>query len=49
MGLLKKLGFMVNREKSVLIPSTRIRYLGHIIDSVEVKVYLPEEKNMFTM
>lgn len=44
MGLLKKLGFMVNREKSVLIPSTRICYLGHIIDSVEGNVYLPREK-----
>lgn len=31
-------------EKSVLTPSTRIRYLGHIIDSVQFKVYLPDEK-----
>ena len=42
--LLEKLGFFVNREKSMLVPSSRILYLGHIIDSVEFKVYLPDEK-----
>lgn len=42
--LLNDLGFSVNMEKSVLTPSTRIRYLGHIIDSVQFKVYLPDEK-----
>lgn len=31
-------------KKSVLTPSTRIRFLGHIIDSVQFKVYLPDEK-----
>lgn len=41
---LKNLGFNVNVEKYVLIPSTKICYLGHIIDSVEFKVYLPDEK-----
>lgn len=42
--LLNDLGFSVNMEKSVLTPSARIRYLGHIIDSVQFKVYLPDEK-----
>ncbi|XP_052694156.1 uncharacterized protein LOC128172399 isoform X2 [Crassostrea angulata] len=43
-NLLESLGFVVNREKSVLIPSQEIHYLGHIIDSVKFKVYLPDEK-----
>lgn len=50
--LLNDLGFSVNMEKSVLTLSTRIRYLGHIIDSVQFKVYLPDEKiekNYFKM
>lgn len=42
--LLNDLGFSVNMEKSVLTPSTRIRYLGHIIYSVQFKVHLPDEK-----
>lgn len=43
-NLLENLGFVVNRDKSVLIPSQEIHYLGHIIDSVKFKVYLPDEK-----
>ena len=43
-SLVNDLGFFINKEKSVTIPTTRIQYLGHIIDSVEFKVYLPEEK-----
>ena len=42
--LLESLGFVVNTEKSVMKPSTRIQHLGFIIDSVEMKVFLPEEK-----
>lgn len=42
--LLEKLGFFVNREKSALVPSTTIHYLGHILDSVKFKVFLPDEK-----
>ena len=41
---MKNLGFYINYEKSNLIPSTRIEYLGHLIDSVTFKVYLPDEK-----
>ena len=44
MSMLTNVGFFINYEKSCLIPSTRIEYLGHIIDSVAFKVYLPEEK-----
>lgn len=41
---LTELGFYINTEKSCLIPTTRIVYLGHVIDSVEFKVFLPLEK-----
>ena len=42
--LLMSLGFKENKEKSVFIPTQRIVFLGYIIDSVEFKVYLPQEK-----
>ena len=38
------LGFTVNEKKSVLIPRQKIIFFGFIIDSVEFKVYLTEEK-----
>ena len=44
MSMFENLGFFINHEKSNLIPSTKIEYLGHVIDSVEFKVFLPEEK-----
>lgn len=43
-SMMSDLGFYINYEKSSLIPSTRVVYLGHLIDSVEFKVYLPDEK-----
>lgn len=43
-SMMSDLGFYINYEKSNLIPSTRVIYLGHLIDSVEFKVYLPDEK-----
>ena len=43
--LFPSLGFTINKEKSMLIPSRRISYLGHIIDSTRFKVYLPDEIN----
>ncbi|CAL8111529.1 unnamed protein product [Orchesella dallaii] len=38
------LGIQINFEKSRLIPSNRIKYLGFIFDSKEMKIYLPPEK-----
>ena len=35
---------MVNDKKSSMIPSTRITHLGFVIDSVTMRVSLPEEK-----
>ena len=43
-NLLHSLGFLVNTEKSVLIPTQRIVFLGYLIDSVQFKVFLTEEK-----
>ncbi|CAG2218547.1 unnamed protein product [Mytilus edulis] len=37
-------GFLVNKEKSVFIPTQRIIFLGYLIDSVQFKVFLTEEK-----
>lgn len=41
---LSKLGFIVNLEKSQLVPSQNIRYLGFVIDSVSMKLLLPSDK-----
>ena len=38
------LGFMISEKKSVLIPTQRIEYLGFIIDSCDMTVTLPLEK-----
>ena len=42
--ILESLGFIINKEKSVLIPSQKMVFLGYAIDSVEMTVPLPEEK-----
>lgn len=41
---LESLGFVINEEKSVFIPTQRIKYFGFIIDSVLFKVFLTEKK-----
>ena len=43
-SLLESLGFVINWRKSNVIPSTRCRYLGFILDSIDMTVELPEEK-----
>ena len=42
--LLESLGFVVNWEKSSLIPSTKITHLGFVIDTFSMSVSLPCEK-----
>uniref|UniRef100_A0A1Y1M5T5 Reverse transcriptase domain-containing protein n=1 Tax=Photinus pyralis TaxID=7054 RepID=A0A1Y1M5T5_PHOPY len=42
--LLQNLGFIVNYKKSVLCPSTCVRYLGFLYNSTTMTVSLPEEK-----
>ncbi|WAR24285.1 hypothetical protein MAR_037954 [Mya arenaria] len=41
---LESLGFVLNREKSVLKPCLQILFFGFILDSVDFKVYLTERK-----
>ena len=45
---LAQLGFIIHPTKSVVIhiPRQSIEYLGLIIDSVQMKIYLPEAKKM---
>ncbi|XP_062596107.1 uncharacterized protein LOC134257519 [Saccostrea cucullata] len=44
LALVESLGFVVNYEKSVLTPSTKIIFLGNVIDSELMIVYLTEER-----
>lgn len=41
---LKSLGFIVNKKKSNLIPDTRCKFLGFIIDTVNFTLELPDKK-----
>ena len=42
--LLELLGFVINQEKSVLIPSHVIQFLGFKVDSTLMMISLPQEK-----
>lgn len=42
--LLTRLGFFINFEKASLIPNTSMRFLGFILDSVEMVLKPPEDK-----
>jgi len=46
-ALLTKLGFILNHEKSVMVPTKVIIFLGHVIDSEKMLVYLPNEKKEY--
>ena len=41
---LESIGFVLNTNKSILVPCQRLVFFGFLIDSVEFKVYLTEEK-----
>lgn len=43
-SLLNSLGFIINRQKSVMIPNRRCRFLGFIFDSEQMTIELPFEK-----
>jgi len=42
--LLDELGFIIHPEKSIFIPSRRIEFLGHIINTVSMNITLTREK-----
>ena len=43
-NLFESLGFLINLEKSVLQPCQKLTFLGFILDSVNMKVFLTTEK-----
>ena len=44
LDLLQGLGFMINYLKSVLVPSTRMEFLGFVVDSLTLSLAHPREK-----
>ncbi|XP_070529823.1 uncharacterized protein [Cardiocondyla obscurior] len=44
LNLLSDLGFLVNREKSVLIPSTSCRFLGFLFDTRSFSIAIPPDR-----
>ena len=42
--LLENLGFVINKKKSAMTPSTIMEFLGFIINSKDMTISLPEEK-----
>ena len=42
--LFESLGFLINREKSVLQPCPKLAFLGFLLDSVNMKVFLTADK-----
>ena len=45
-SLLTALGFKINLEKSVLIPTQTIKFLGFILNSITVTISLPEQRQV---
>lgn len=46
LALVESLGFVVNYEKSVLAPSTKITFLGNVIDSKLMIDFLTDERKL---
>ena len=46
MQMIRKLGFVVNVEKSQLEPTTKLKILGFFIDSVKMELSLTNDKKM---
>ena len=44
LNLFESLGFLINHEKSVLQPCQKLAFLGFLLDSVNMKVFLTAEK-----
>ena len=44
-SLLTSLGFLLNVKKCSLDPSTRLEFLGFVVDSTTLSLYVPLEKN----
>lgn len=48
-SLLTSLGFFINYEKSSLQPDTNMRFLGFMLDTIEMIVYPPDDKVQKTL
>ena len=46
MQMIRKLGFVVNVEKSQLEPTAKLKILGFFIDSVKMELSLTNDKKM---
>ena len=46
MKLFAKVGFLLHKEKSVLVPKQQVSILGYEVDSVRMLVTLPDEKTV---
>jgi hypothetical protein len=44
MRLLQELGFIINKEKSILDPTQKIEFLGILINSIRLWLALPPAK-----
>ena len=44
--LMSKLGFQIHKDKSVFIPTKQIKFLGNIIDTENMIVFLTDEKKL---
>ena len=44
LAVLQSLGFVINRKKSVLDPSTLMEFLGFVVDSFAMTLSVPQEK-----
>ena len=44
MRLFKSLGFTINEEKSQLVPSQKVTFLGFILDSFTMTVFIKSDK-----
>ena len=42
--LLEALGFIINKEKSILSPAQELEFLGLVVDSLQLQLKLPSEK-----
>ena len=42
--LLEALGFIINKEKSILSPAQKLEFLGLVVDSLQLQVKLSSKK-----
>lgn len=43
-NLFQQAGFQINEEKSSLLPTQSVTFLGYVMDTVKMTVSLPQEK-----